>query len=562
MGNYATRISASGDLTLVYHDKDEIKLHSSYDPVKEAERGVSAFNKGRSSIIVVSGLALGYHILSLKKKYPEAEIIVIEHDREVVNIVRENLPAHIDGIVLIQGKQDITTFFEILDLKKFMGISHYKHRPSYSLYREYYDFMLLDIKHFIMSKISDLLTRFQFEENWVINIFKNIGHVSSSCRISDFFGKFRGYAGIIVSAGPSLRKNAGLLKGLREKALVISVDTAAKVLEKSGVDPHMIMTLDSQKHSIRHFLGLKSHKPLLVADIVSFPGILRSYAGSKAISTTSKYYFNSGGDSVRETTPAMDWIEKYMPPTGDIQSGGSVATSAFDLLLNLGCSPIVLVGQDLAYSGREIHSSGTHHNDDWVAVLNRFRNLDSINQGVIRKRKIKYVSAFGGRGTVLTDFVLDLYRGWFSDSAGKVTVPVINATGGGARIDNTEERDLHEVMGSIAAGSRTPQDIIDSVIREHETGNGGVLSSAIVNALEVVDKIIQGGAQENHDPSLLVIIEEAGLTELFNPFLRKTDMYVSRNDIEYDEAVKIYNRDIIKACIKLRPVMESAIKRL
>ncbi len=95
---------------------------------------------------------------------------------------------------------------------------------------------------------------------------------------------------------------------------------------------------------------------------MSCPAILRSYGGPRILSTTSKYFTDRHGNTRRETTPVMDWIERYTEPIGDIQSGGSVATSAFDLLLNLGCDPVILVGQDLAYTGREIHSSGTYHN--------------------------------------------------------------------------------------------------------------------------------------------------------------------------------------------------------
>ena len=176
----------------------------------------------------------------------------------------------------------------------------------------------------------------------------------------------------------------------------------------------MVMTLDAQKHSLRHFLGLKGPLPPLLADMVSFPHIARSYPGEKIFSTTSKYYTDARGGHKKESTPLMDWIEKFIPPIGDIQSGGSVATSAFDLLLNLGCDPIILVGQDLAYTGREIHCSGTHHNDEWAALYSRFVNLETINQRVVRKRKIKRVEAYGG-GLVISDFVFDLYRGWFED---------------------------------------------------------------------------------------------------------------------------------------------------
>ena len=60
---------------------------------------------------------------------------------------------------------------------------------------------------------------------------------------------------------------------------------------------------------------------------------------------------------------------------GDVQSGGSVATSGLDLLRGLGYDPIILIGQDRAYTGREIHSTGTHHNEKWLINLSRIINF-------------------------------------------------------------------------------------------------------------------------------------------------------------------------------------------
>jgi hypothetical protein len=61
------------------------------------------------------------------------------------------------------------------------------------------------------------------------------------------FGAFSGYPGIIISAGPSLRRNVDLLKGLRDRALLVCVDTAYKVCSRRGIIPHIVMTLDARR---------------------------------------------------------------------------------------------------------------------------------------------------------------------------------------------------------------------------------------------------------------------------------------------------------------------------
>jgi hypothetical protein len=260
---------------------------------------------------------------------------------------------------------------------------------------------------------------------------------------------------------------------------------------------------------------------------------------------------------MRETTPSMDWCERYLPELGDLQSGGSVATSVFDLMLNLGCDPIILIGQDLAYTGREIHSAGTHHNDDWLPKYTRFLNLDTINQRVIRKRSIKYVEAVGG-GTVITDFVLDLYRHWFEDSAAKVAVTVINATEGGARIANTREQTLASVTEALAPKKTTPAAILASKLGATSTQSPRKLLDAIAQALADITFIANLVNQGTAGPAIDVaeVIEQKGLMALYAPFLKKTRTYVIRHNFDQEKSNVMLLKEVREASKKLSFLLE------
>jgi hypothetical protein len=269
---YIITETRSADKTLTLKEGErEIRLHSAYDPVKEAERSASAFDRRRASIIVVSGLGLGYHVKALSDKNPGAAIAVVEHDPRVAALAMKTFPDFLRGVSIITSPRDIEGAFELTDLAHFRGLAHYIHRPSYGMHESFYNTMFIDINRFFTSKISDLLTRFEFEQSWMANILANIPSLFDSGSVKDLFGKFAGYPGIIVSAGPSLRKNAHLLAELRDRALIVCVDTAIKALERMGVEPHLVMTLDAQKHSLRHFLGLRGKPPILLADMVSYP---------------------------------------------------------------------------------------------------------------------------------------------------------------------------------------------------------------------------------------------------------------------------------------------------
>ncbi len=575
MGKYKLTATPSGIKSLTYTDPEnsrEIKLHSSYNPEIEAERAVGSFTAGRSNLLIIAGLALGYHVASLKKKFKSHTIIIIEKDIEVVELVKEHRPGIITDMSVISSSGNLPYIFEEIDVSLIRGIATYIHNPSYRLDTAFYDSILKNIKEYIFSKVSDLLTRFEFEENWIDHSFKNIRHIYSSTPVSALFGKFKGMPGIIVSAGPSLKKNIRILNKLKDRALIVCVDTALKVLHKYGIVPHIVMTLDSQKYSLKHFLGLMDSGAVLLADIVSCPRLIESYRGEKIISTTLKFFNDSKGNPKTETTPVWDWIEKYTGYIGGIQSGGSVATSVFDLLLNLGCDSIILAGQDLAYTGREIHCTGTYHNDDWLPGISRFTNLETINQNVIRKRKIKYIESYKGRGTVISDFVFDIYRYWFKESAGKVAIPVINTSEGGARIENTDEKTMDEVFSSLKKPDNTPDEILRSCLT-HNSGNvkkPEVLLNGLTSAIDGLRELKNKAQSAISDPSsassdeyILDAIEKSNISKLIMPFLRKTFTYLSRHpDMPSQKASELLISDINASSKKLITMLEECRSRL
>ncbi|OHD64031.1 MAG: hypothetical protein A2176_05405 [Spirochaetes bacterium RBG_13_51_14] len=563
---YILKETPGGKQTLVYKNSREVRIHSAYDPVREAERAVEGFTIGRASVIAVSGVGLGYHIECLKRKFPGMPIVAAERDAEVVAIARKVCPRHLDGVAVITTGAELSAVFEEVDITGFRGIAHYIHRPSYQIHREFYDGVMREMSQYISSKISDLLTRFEFEERWVENILHNIHHLFTSIRVLQLFGKFPGCPGVIVSAGPSLRKNLYLLGQMRERALIVAVDTAARVLQKKNFVPHIIMTLDAQKYSLKHFLGLHAGGAALLADLVCYPPVVRSYCGWKILSATSKYYTAADGRLSRETTPLMGWIEKHVEPIGDIQSGGSVATSAFDLLLNMGCSPIILVGQDLAYTGREIHCSGTYHNDEWLPRTSRLHGLDTINQNIVRKRKIKYVPAYGGMGLVISDFVFDLYRGWFEDSARKVSVPVINATEGGARISNTDERSLLSLIDQYAVLTPSPAAVLERTLSAVKREKPDRLVKAMRDAIADLECVREAASRSIPERDRSTAVEElvngGDMRLIMQPYLRRARTFLARYPAGPEEGERRMLAEIRSAAERLIPALEEGVRNL
>ncbi len=90
--------------------------------------------------------------------------------------------------------------------------------------------------------------------------------------------------------------------------------------------------------------GLEINVPIIVLSTCD-KNVMLSYKGQKLIALQEGY------------TPAEEYAKLNNHKL--VQTGGSVATTALDVAINMGCNPIIFVGQDLAYTDGKSHSKDT-----------------------------------------------------------------------------------------------------------------------------------------------------------------------------------------------------------
>ena len=543
-------------------------LASRRTPEREAERRLAGLRESRDTEIVLI-LGLGNPaLLPGSAELAREKQICIALDASF-SLGREICRDYPDALLFLnrpgshlfcgrEMEESYRSYIESAPLERFSGLRVIRHRPSIDLDPEFYERQEEFLKKSIQTRLSDLLTRFEFEKNWIRNIIINSRHLpplredpASGERVaaerageradtnpakaakeekkenSDprflqrYENALQGTPGLLVAAGPSLRASLPLVRELQNRCFVLSCDTAFKALLKGGVEPHGVAVLDAQAHTQYHFFGETSlRKAILFSDLVVHPRVLAGLEpGGAVFSITAKYLPTLDGTFRRESTPGSEHIERISGNVGDVQTGGSVATTAFEILRFLGCSPILLVGQDLAYTGREIHSTGTHHNERWLTKVSRLSGLEHINEAIIRKRRIFNTTALDG-GEVMTDYVLDMYRHWFEDALPRAGVRTINLGGAGARIAGAErvEHPLEFVRalpvlknpGAVFSEAPPPETF------RHEL-NGSLM--------RLLEKTLQGPEAERRSAS----------EELYKsfPYLkalhRKTEIYIKRN---------------------------------
>ncbi len=442
-------------------------LSSAYDPVREAERMIPADVerwKGRE-IILILGPGNPLLLRTILPHLRENQIcITVDALEQTGSLLLYRMPSAIPylqrpGCHLFCGPSMevyLRTYLEAIPSPRISGLRVISNSASRNLAPRFYDEIENTVRKSIQSRISDILTRQEFQRTWLRNILMNSRYFPPRTNSRDPLqnidtntveGILSGRPGLLVSAGPSLKDSLNWMRRIQNRAFILSTDTAYKVLMRNGIIPHGVITLDAQSHSLFHFLGenVFNEQVPLFADTVCHPSLIRLGGFQQVLfSITARYNTDAAGQIQREITPGSEFIEEIYGNPGELQSGGSVATNAFDLLRKMGAARILLVGQDLAYTGRKIHSTGTHHNERWLTKLNRVTTLENINEGVIAKRQTFYVPALNG-GEVLTDYVLDLYRHWFEQSIPESDVEVINLSHAGAviegasRPDNVEE---------------------------------------------------------------------------------------------------------------------------
>jgi spore maturation protein CgeB len=173
-------ISASHNITLIEarNGKQSIKiscedgtvkaLHSLYNPVNEAKSIVDAFRFDGKGILVVLGLGLGYHIVELSQKYPEAEIMVIEAVPEIRDLAREHGPEIDSRVRLITGLPADAALRKVTEYQIQRGmvpLSLFPLSSAVSAFNDYYRPVLENLGKSVSIKLWEKLKYEKFRRN-------------------------------------------------------------------------------------------------------------------------------------------------------------------------------------------------------------------------------------------------------------------------------------------------------------------------------------------------------------------------------------------------------------
>lgn len=436
-------------------------LHSRFAPWSEAVRLVEPVlqYEAAHTLVIVLGVGLGYH-LHLLEEQGFRHFILLERYSAAWDIFQKTYQLGSDMLWICPADppEKMDAVFNQINLEDFRHIRTIQLRGAYD--PDLFALYQSRIQRILQVKMGDFTTRFYFEELWFIHVLKNLARAGKDWLVTDFRGFPAPVPVVIISAGPSLASSLQVLREIRHKAVLIAVDTALLPLSDAGIVPDLVFSLDSQVHNLSDFSFIKKEyleQLILVADLVVNPALASHSFSRRVWSNTAHHDLDLQGKPVSLLHPLIEILMKKTGiQFGEIETGGSVATSAFHLAYLLGADPLILTGQDLAFSWQISHCPGTSHYYRILQLTSRVQTIESVFQKVIHKRNTRRVE--GIQGEVLSDNSLNNYRQWFEESARNLkrgtAVRLYNATVQGARIEGFENLSQEELQAFF---ERLPQ---------------------------------------------------------------------------------------------------------
>lgn len=427
--NLEIETSKDGYKILKVNINNKVKyIGSRYNQEREINKFIEAL--GELSVkdnYIIFGLSFAEQVKELlNKTFPESKILIIEHNRELIEYCRKDISIkniiNDKRVFICNEKSEIISFFKnYIDEKNIGNVKLCEYCNYYNLYEDELREIYNCIKEEISKKVLNRNTAIHFGNESLENFLENIKYIADSSEVNVIKDVYKEKPAIIVSAGPSLSKNIDKLAGVKN-AVVFSGGRTLRPLLERGIIPSCVGVVDSSEVSYKLVHGYidKVESPLYFTDSTP-PKVLNEHKGKKIFSCQNKFVENVIGKEI---------------PT--LYGGGSIAHSLTLLAAYLGCNPIIFIGQDCAYTGEKGHAEIAENN--WVKLT-----YDDF----YKKKDDLYVEDVDG-DLVRTSIQLNTYRLEMEQIISEnKNIKFINATEGGAKIKGTTETTLSNIINTF-----------------------------------------------------------------------------------------------------------------
>ena len=447
---------------ITFHENVRADMDTYFETVKQDAVG----------FVALLGLGLGYSALNVLKERPSIrKLALFELDPGIFQTALRT----VDLSSLLSDPRLILSVGEHPDVPKLL-------EPIIPLLRVEHTYILNSIPAFYLllneyNRLFEAVFKFSNEfnvggatilslgEKFTENRLTNFGLIHNDYLLEHLENAFQGIPALIVAGGPSLDKNIHVLKQAQNKAVIIAVDTVLPALMAKDISPDFLTSIDSQELTYEKI----AHMVHQVQDIclITMPWVNRKFP---RVFPARERFWSFSGHFIDQ------WMNRMVGGKPFARGAGTVAHMNMIAALVMGCSPIVFVGQDLAYTNHTCHAADT--------VLTEKKRMDGI-----LKDKFMVPGIHGG--TVISSRSFHTMKVYFEELIGKhPDRRFINATEGGAHIDGTEVMPLSRVVDTCCAADVDVAATIDRRIRGVQKPSMETLEAGVSPFLENCRKII------------------------------------------------------------------------
>lgn len=375
-------------------------IHNPQNPLGEAQDVFSLAENSPVAIHLVYGLGLGY-LFQIASKFSQGAVILFEPDLNILWL----------AFTLVDFSQDIlkenvyicSSYEEVADaIYQKSGIKNSPQLlsiPSQRVFnKDTFDDLVNKLRTLVGSYSLDLkYTQKKFYPD-LRTLICNIPNLVKEIPLANFKDVYKDKTALVVSAGPTLDRNIEAMKKYRDKYILFVVGTAAKTLFEHNIKPDFIVIIESY-NSTRQLEGLDLEGVNFITEPYSHPA-LRNFKFKNIFSHISA---NSPINNLWAKICGEE-IEEYW-------SKGTVSYTALNCARLLGCSKIILVGQDLSYIEGQCYSKDSAYKDlicginpetgrweimakDFEAFSNAISPLeDPVKRAEVAKRRLRNLNA-------------------------------------------------------------------------------------------------------------------------------------------------------------------------
>ena len=411
-----------------------------------------------AAALVVLGFGCGHHVAAIGRKLKKTGVLIVfEPDVALLRSVFETVDCTdwinaTNLIVMTSSTDDAQIVQALTGAEAFlaMGTTTLEHAPSRARLAGQGAEFLTRFTGAMKAIRTTMITTMAQSRATVRNLTQNIDHYVLGPGIAPLRSVLAGRTAIVVSAGPSLERNVALLESplARERFCIIAAQTVLRPLIARGIKPHFVAALDYHELSGRFYEGLTAVQlegiTLIVEPKVN-PAVTSAFAAAAGLAAGSGRIRCVGDNALDEIIgPAL------AKPMGSIESGATVAHLAYYVARYFGCDPVVMIGQDLGFTGGRYYSSGAAIHDVWAPELNTFNTLEMHEwQRIVRMRSLLRTMPDHNGRIIYSDEQMATYLSQFQRDFAKdaqAGLTTIDATEGGVLKQHTKVMPLAEAL--------------------------------------------------------------------------------------------------------------------